>query len=214
MHLRALGATSLAVRQAAAVVVGLVLLGVLRQVHTAQLRRLAWTAYGVSVALLAVVAAFGSSDYGARRWLNFGAATFQPSEIAKIGLLLALGQVLATTRPWWQRFGLAALVALPVIALVVIEPDLSTATVLSAMTLAMLLLGRIPLPALATALLAVADCRAVRGAPAARLPTGTAARLPGRVPWRRRRRAGRSSRHTSHSPGAARPDRRAVPCIC
>jgi cell division protein FtsI/penicillin-binding protein 2/cell division protein FtsW (lipid II flippase) len=155
-HLRGLGAHSLAVHQAAAVVTGVLLLVVLRQLRANQLRRLAWICYGISNALLAFVAAFGSSDYGARRWLGFGSVTFQPSELAKIGLLLALAQVLAVPWPWWQRLGLAAVVAALPIGLVVLEPDLSTATVLALFTLVMLVLGRIPLLALGAAVGAVA----------------------------------------------------------
>jgi cell division protein FtsI/penicillin-binding protein 2/cell division protein FtsW (lipid II flippase) len=154
-HLRGLGAHSLAVHQAAAVAVGVLLLLVLRQLRADQLRRLAWACYGISNALLAFVAAFGSSDYGARRWLGFGSVTFQPSELAKVALLLALAQVLSAPRSWWQRLGLASLVAALPIGLVVLEPDLSTATVLALLTVAMLVLGRIPLLALAAAVGAV-----------------------------------------------------------
>lgn len=151
-HLRTLGANSLAMHQAVAVVVGIVLLVVLRGLAAHQLRRLTWACYAVSIALLAFVALFGSSDYGARRWLAYGSMTFQPSELAKVGLLLALAQVLGSSQPWWRRLGLALLVAVLPIGLVAIEPDLSTATVLAALTVAMLVLGRIPLVPLVAAL--------------------------------------------------------------
>jgi cell division protein FtsI/penicillin-binding protein 2/cell division protein FtsW (lipid II flippase) len=155
-HLQSLGAHSLAVHQAAAVVVGVVLLLVLRQSRSGQLRKLAWACYALSNLLLAVVAVFGSSSYGARRWLGFGSVTFQPSELAKVGLLLTLAQVLSSSRPWYQRLGIATVVAALPIGLVVLEPDLSTATVLAALTVTMLVLGRIPLLALGAAVGAVA----------------------------------------------------------
>ena len=154
-HLRTLGANSLAVHQAVAVVVGVLLLVVLRGLGAPHLRRLAWACYGLSNVLLAFVALFGSSDYGARRWIGYGSMTFQPSELAKVGLLLALAQVLGSAQPWWRRLGLALVVAAVPIGLVVIEPDLSTTTVLAAMTLAMLILGRIPLLPLVGAIAAI-----------------------------------------------------------
>src|SRR5437764_4184196 len=54
-HLRGLRANSLAAHQAAAVVVGVLLLLVLRRLRSGQLRRLAWASYGASNLLLAVV---------------------------------------------------------------------------------------------------------------------------------------------------------------
>ncbi len=156
VHLNDLGARSLAEHQAVAIAAGVLLFLVLRQLRAAQLRRLALACYGLSVVLLAAVGVFGSSDYGAQRWLAIGSTTFQPSELAKIGLLLALGQVLATARPWWQRLGLALAVAVVPIGLVAMEPDLSTATVLTALTVAMLVLGRIPLLPLGAAVGAIA----------------------------------------------------------
>jgi cell division protein FtsI/penicillin-binding protein 2/cell division protein FtsW (lipid II flippase) len=150
-HLHDLGAHSLVLHQATAVVAGVLLLLLLRGRRASQLRRMAWVCYGASNALLAFVAVFGSSDYGARRWLGYGSVTFQPSELAKIGLLLALAQVLGAAGSWWRRLGLAVLVAALPIGLVAIEPDLSTATVLAALTVAMLVLGRIPLLPLAAA---------------------------------------------------------------
>jgi cell division protein FtsW (lipid II flippase) len=51
-HLQGLGAHSLAIHQLAAVLVGIVLLLVLRQVRARQLRGLAWACYGFSIMLL------------------------------------------------------------------------------------------------------------------------------------------------------------------
>src|SRR6266566_40068 len=100
----------------------------------------------------AVVA--GDLGYGARRWLTFGSFTLQPSELAKVGLLLVLAQVLGTDRPWYRRLAAALAVAAVPIGLVVVEPDLSTAAVLAALTMAMLVLGRIPLRAIVALALA------------------------------------------------------------
>jgi cell division protein FtsI/penicillin-binding protein 2/cell division protein FtsW (lipid II flippase) len=148
-HLDTLGARSLALHQAAAIGAGLLLVLPLRRLRAGHLRRIAWASYAVSVLLLGAVAALGTVTNGAQRWLAVGSVSFQPSEFAKIALLLALAHVLTMDRRWYQRLGLAALVAAPPILLVALQPDLSTTTVLAAFTVAMLVLGRIPLLALA-----------------------------------------------------------------
>ncbi|HEY3088719.1 MAG TPA: FtsW/RodA/SpoVE family cell cycle protein [Jatrophihabitantaceae bacterium] len=153
-NLRALGATSLADHQAAVVAGGIVLFCVLRRCRTVSLRWLGWVSYGASVFLLLLVVAAGDLGYGARRWLTVGSFTLQPSELAKVGLLLVLARVLGTDRPWYRRLAAALGLAAVPIALVVVEPDLSTATVLAALTLVMLVLGRIPLRAIAALALA------------------------------------------------------------
>ncbi|MGH3494842.1 MAG: FtsW/RodA/SpoVE family cell cycle protein, partial [Sciscionella sp.] len=106
---------------------------------------LGWACYGVSVLFLGAVLLVGIEAYGAARWLGFGSITFQPSELAKLGLLLVMATVLGSKRPDWQRFTFAVLLALVPITLTVLEPDLSTTTLLVALTVAMLILGRIPL---------------------------------------------------------------------
>ncbi len=148
-NLRALGAASLADHQAAVVAGSIVLLCVLRRSRTASLRWLGWGCYAASIGLLLAVAVAGDLGYGARRWLTFGLFTLQPSELAKVGLLLVLARVLGTDRPWYRRLAAALAVATVPIGLVVVEPDLSTAAVLAALTVVMLVLGRIPLRAIA-----------------------------------------------------------------
>jgi cell division protein FtsI/penicillin-binding protein 2/cell division protein FtsW (lipid II flippase) len=144
-HLVALDGRSLAEHQAVAVAVGLGLVLLLRRLHAHQLRRLGWVVYLAAVLLLLAVAAVGATAYGARRWLGLGSVTFQPSELAKIGLLLALARVLAAEARWYSRLFRALLLAAVPVTLVALEPDLSTATVLTGLTAVMLVLGRIPL---------------------------------------------------------------------
>jgi cell division protein FtsI/penicillin-binding protein 2/cell division protein FtsW (lipid II flippase) len=129
---------------------GVVLFLVFRHSRTEGLRWLGWGCYVTSLVLLLAVDVAAGSVNGARRWLAFGSFTMQPSELAKLGLLLVLAQVLGSDRSWQRRFLTALLVAAVPIALVLTEPDLSTAAVLCALTATMLILGRIPLPVLAT----------------------------------------------------------------
>ncbi len=86
--------------------------------------------YAVAVLLLAAVSLAGSSGVdGGRRWLAIGGALFQPSEFAKIGLLLVLADVLGDPTRKHRYLIALGLVALP-IGLTLIEPDLSTSLLL------------------------------------------------------------------------------------
>ena len=98
------------------------------------LMRLAVPVYAAGLALLVGVALFGEVRNGARRWLNLGFTTIQPSEIMKIGVPLVLA--------WYfhrhqesiklRDYAVAAiLLALPV-GLVVRQPDLGTSLLIFA----------------------------------------------------------------------------------
>src|SRR2546423_2806387 len=58
----------------------------------------AYHLYGFAVALLILVLFIGrggaDEDYGARRWIPLGLFDLQPSEVAKLGVLVALARVL------------------------------------------------------------------------------------------------------------------------
>ena len=150
LNLHGLQLHSLQVHQFATLLIGVVLFLVVRRLPPTALTRFGWGCYALSVVLLAIVIVLGSDSYGARRWLSFGSTTLQPSEFAKAGLVLVLAQVLAAPRGWPWRLTVALCLAAVPIMLVALEPDLSTATVLAITTLAMLVLGRIPLRALAS----------------------------------------------------------------
>ena len=52
--------------------------------------------YAGAIALLALVPLVGQSAFGAQRWLGVGWASFQPSEFAKVAVILCLGWFLAS----------------------------------------------------------------------------------------------------------------------
>ena len=133
-----------AARQLAVAAPGLVLLVGLRRMRLERLAALGWGCYGLSVMLLAAVPLVGTATKGARRWIGTGAFSVQPSELAKLGLLLVLAHVLTSDRPPGRRFVYAiGLWAVPT-GLVVLQPDLSTALLLTTLLVAMLILARIP----------------------------------------------------------------------
>jgi cell division protein FtsI/penicillin-binding protein 2/cell division protein FtsW (lipid II flippase) len=155
-NLAALGDESLIRHQLVVDVAGVLLFLLLSRWRTDGLRWLGWGCYLVSLVLLAAVDLGGSTVNGARRWLAFGSFTMQPSELAKLGLVLVLAQVLGSDRSWPRRLAAAVFVAALPIGLVVTQPDLSTAAVLCALTGTILVLGRIPLRALFLLLVAAA----------------------------------------------------------
>ncbi|HKL73939.1 MAG TPA: FtsW/RodA/SpoVE family cell cycle protein, partial [Clostridia bacterium] len=65
------------------------------------LKKFKWVIYILSVVLLAIVfiPGVGAESYGATRWINLGLATFQPSEIAKFGLMIFLAAYMADNPP-------------------------------------------------------------------------------------------------------------------
>ena len=141
-------------RQAAYALIGLVLLAVAARTPYPAWRNLAPGLVLVSLALCVAVLAIGTPVNGARRWLTFGPAVFQPSELAKLAIALWAAAYLAR-RPAPQT--LAELmkpigtVAVIFCALIVIEPDLGTAICIVVMLSALLLVSGTPLPTLGAA---------------------------------------------------------------
>jgi cell division protein FtsI/penicillin-binding protein 2/cell division protein FtsW (lipid II flippase) len=144
LNLYVVGGRALAAHQLATAAGGLAAMALLWRSRARLLTGLGWTCYAVAVIFLCAVLVVGVRANGAQRWLSAGSFTFQPSELVKLGLLIALAAVLGSDRPAWQRFALALLVAVVPIALTALEPDLSTASLLVALTAAMLIIGRIP----------------------------------------------------------------------
>ncbi len=111
------------------------------------LRTLSWPLMFVALGLLVlvIIPGVGETRFGATRWLGVGGFVFQPSEIAKLALLLWLADVLERKRPAdgslhrTEHLLIPAVPALVVLAvLVMLQPDLGT-TVLLALIVAALL---------------------------------------------------------------------------
>jgi rod shape determining protein RodA len=113
--------------------------------HT--IARWAFVAYWVTIVLLVLVLLVGTVRYNARRWFDLGFFSLQPSEFAKLGLMLALASFLS--RPadelkfpsnFWKPLGL---VILPFL-LIMKEPDLGSALVLLPTGFAMMYVAGTP----------------------------------------------------------------------
>lgn len=109
------------------------------------LERYAYLLYAIALAMLVVVAVLGASGGGARRWIALGPASLQPSEFAKLALVIALARHLHRQfgdRPLPLRSVLvsAGLLAPPAL-LILKQPDLGTVVVLTLSMAALLLVA-------------------------------------------------------------------------
>ncbi|MFZ5670183.1 MAG: rod shape-determining protein RodA [Pseudomonadota bacterium] len=105
----------------------------------------AYPAYGAALFLLVLVALIGDSAKGAQRWLEIGPARFQPSEVMKIAIVLALarfyhGMSADSARLSWWLLIPAVLIGAPTL-LVAKQPDLGTAILIAATGLAIMMLA-------------------------------------------------------------------------
>ena len=141
-------------RQGIYAAIGLALLVVAARTDFRKLKALAPGMIIASLGLCAAVLVVGQRINGARRWIAFGPAAFQPSELAKLALVVWCAAYLAR-RPAPQSLGeLARPVGLLVgvfCLLVLVEPDLGTVITIVVMVGAMLLVSGTKLPTLASA---------------------------------------------------------------
>ncbi|WP_072687563.1 FtsW/RodA/SpoVE family cell cycle protein [Rhodococcus marinonascens] len=144
LNLVSIGLTSQAVRHASFAVVGIGVMFLISRMRVSKLQRFGWVTLGVSVAMLIAVPFVGVSVKGAQRWLDFGLFSVQPSEIAKLGVVLVSATILARGYTF-GRLVTMLLIASGVIALVAVQPDLSSAVVLASVAALMLILARVPM---------------------------------------------------------------------
>ncbi|MDO8682161.1 MAG: rod shape-determining protein RodA [Armatimonadota bacterium] len=103
--------------------------------------RIAGRIYAVNLTLLLAVLLVGKSAKGAQRWLGFGPFSIQPSELAKIALIICLAAFLVSRRDQIRDFPTVVksflYMAVPTL-LIFKQPDLGTALVLLAIWFGML----------------------------------------------------------------------------
>ena len=101
--------------------------------------------YLIGLVLLVLVLFFGTRIAGSSRWFDFKFFLFQPSEIAKIFLILFLANFLAQREKFdLKNLGLALLIVLAPVVLVLLEPDFSSAILILIIGIAMILTAGFP----------------------------------------------------------------------
>ncbi|MBD2099661.1 rod shape-determining protein RodA [Leptolyngbya sp. FACHB-261] len=101
-----------------------------------------WILYGISNLLLVLVDLVGETEGGAQSWLGVGGFNIQPSEFAKLSVIISLAAVIhrmPIRSP--QQMGIAISVVILPWILIFIQPDLGTALVFGAITIVMLYWG-------------------------------------------------------------------------
>jgi rod shape determining protein RodA len=105
----------------------------------------AYPVYALALLLLIAVPVVGEVSLGARRWLNLHFVRIQPSEIMKIGLVLALARyyhgITASEAKWSWKLVIPAIMILVPVGLVAKQPDLGTAILLALTGVAVMVLA-------------------------------------------------------------------------
>jgi cell division protein FtsW len=122
---------------------GLVACVTMAMVDYVTLRKLVWPIVGATVLLLVLVLIVGRNINGASRWIAVGGFRIQPSEIAKLTLLIMAAwycdRYQRQMGDWKRGIVYPALLFAPILGLIFIEPDRGT-TILMAGVLAVMLL--------------------------------------------------------------------------
>jgi rod shape determining protein RodA len=125
--------------------IGLGILFAVALVDIKWLIRLAYPAYLAALLLLAAVLVWGVESGGAQRWLGVGESSFQPSELMKVALVLALARYYQwlppekVSRPQWLIVPLL-MIAAPIL-LALDQPDLGTAALFGIIGFGLLVLA-------------------------------------------------------------------------
>ncbi|MEX1176925.1 MAG: rod shape-determining protein RodA [Nitriliruptor sp.] len=119
-------------RQLIGLVLGIGAMAVAAVVDYRQLRTYAAAIYGIAVVLLALVLTpLGTAAGGSTRWITIAGFPMQPSELAKIAVLIALAAVLHERKgePGLPTVGVCLAITAVPFGLVFLQPDLGTSIV-------------------------------------------------------------------------------------
>ena len=135
-------------KQAIALFVGLAAMFGVSRVDPVVLKKFRYVILAISFALLGVIflPGVGVVSYGARRWIDLGFVTMQPSEVAKFGYVIFAASYLS--EKGLSGFKNVVAVLLPGVAmciLIMLEPNMSITMCVFSVMLFMLLVGGIPL---------------------------------------------------------------------
>lgn len=128
-------------KQAIGMVIGFSGMIVISLIDYGWILKFYWLIYVFNVGLLSAVLLIGSSHHGAKRWIDItDGLTIQPSEFAKIFMILFLAKFLTVNKEriskWWFLIVTAGLAGITLL-LIEKEPDLSTTILVTGLTIIM-----------------------------------------------------------------------------
>ena len=137
-------------KQAVFALMGLIALVAARHFPYRLWRKLAYPAVAVAFGLLlAVLIGWGHTAGGATRWLRVAGFTFQPSELARIALIIYLAYSMSKKNERLQEFAIGFLPHLIVLAMLlvpmILQPDFGSVIILTLLTGIMMFAGGVPL---------------------------------------------------------------------
>jgi rod shape determining protein RodA len=133
-------------RQAIYAAIGIVLMYAASRLDYSRLRELRYAVYGLLIGLLVLVLGIAQATRGTKAWIPLPGFNFQPSELGKVLLVLALSAFVVDRMRSMGRHTTARIMLLGLIPtmLVIAEPDLGSAMVYVAATLAVLFVAGAP----------------------------------------------------------------------
>jgi rod shape determining protein RodA len=145
--IRDMGGSQIFMKQFYWFVVGFIVLLIMTTFDYHLLERLAYGIYAVTLGLLVLVLVIGETRSGSQRWIHFFGINFQPTELAKICIVITLAKYFFEDagyeefrlRDLWKPF---LLVAIPA-GLIMKEPDLGSALILVIVSFSLMLFVRI-----------------------------------------------------------------------
>jgi rod shape determining protein RodA len=135
--------TQLYIKQLYWLAIGLGLMFFMTSFDYRRLERLAYPFYWFSIILLLAVMVAGKVVAGSKRWLALGPLVFQPSELAKVAVILALAAHFYRQERFeplsWRQLGFPCLLMLLPFGLVAKQPDLGSALLIAGVASTMIL---------------------------------------------------------------------------
>lgn len=131
-------------RQILGLFMGVVIMLFLTFIDYSFILKFYWVIYFLNIALLVLVMIIGDESNNAQRWIEIGGIRFQPSELAKILLILFYSQFIMLRRAKLNNLktlGYAIMLAIPPLILVYKQPDLSTTIMIFAIFCVLIFVG-------------------------------------------------------------------------
>ncbi len=146
-------------RQLIAFGIGFVVLIIAASIDFRVVRSYSWVLYGLGLGVLSAVLVLGATFRGTKGWFAFFGSTFQPVELIKVLLVVALARFFTERvdegASWRTIIQSGMIVALPTV-LVMLQPDLGSAALLVGLWLGFLVFIRMPVRRISAVIIGIA----------------------------------------------------------